>query len=53
MLLATLTHVARLWAAFNLECRRCRIVRAEIERFDLEQIALRAVNGQLGRRETV
>ncbi len=53
VLLATLTHVARLWAAFNLECRRCRIVRAEIERFDLEQIALCAVNGQLGRRETV
>jgi hypothetical protein len=52
-LLATLTHVARLWAAFNLECRRCWRVRAEIERIDLEQIALCAVNGQLGHRETV
>jgi hypothetical protein len=53
VLLATLTHVARLWAAFCLECRRCRRVRAEIERINLEQIALCAVNGQLGHRETV
>ena len=36
VLLATLRHVARLWAAFNLECRRRRRVRAEIERIDLE-----------------
>ena len=47
VLLARLTHVARLWAAFNLECRRCRRVRAEIERIDLEQIALCAVNAPL------
>ena len=53
VLLATLAHVARFWAAFNLECRRCRRVRAEIERINLEQIALCAVNGQLGHRETV
>lgn len=53
VLLATLKHVARLRAAFSVECRRCRRVRAEIERIDLEQIALRAVNGQLGHRETV
>jgi len=52
-LLATLTHFARLRAALNLEHRRCRRIRAEIERFDLEQVALSAVHGQLGYRETV
>ena len=53
VLFATLAHVARLWAAFCLECRRRRRVRAELERIDREQIALCAVNGQLGHRETV
>ena len=52
-LVATLTHVARLRAALNLKCRRRRRVRAEIERIDLKQIALRAAYGQLGHRETV
>ena len=40
-LVVTLTHVARLRAALNLECRRRRRVRAEIERIDREQVALR------------
>ena len=52
-LLATLTHVARLRAAIGVERRRCRRVRAEIERIDLEQIALRRVHGQLGHREAI
>lgn len=52
-LLATLTNVARLRAALKLECRRRWRVRAEIERIDLEQVALPAAHGQLGHRETV
>jgi hypothetical protein len=52
-LLATLTDIARLRAALNLEHRRWRRIRAEIERFDLEQVALSAVHGRLGYRETV
>ena len=51
-LIPTLTHVARRRAALNLERRRRRRVRAEIERIDLEQVALRRVHGQLGHRET-
>jgi acyl dehydratase len=52
-LVVTLPHVARLRTALNLECRRRRRVRAEIERIDLEQVALRASDGQLGHRETL
>ena len=52
-LVATLSHVGGLRAALSLECRRRRRVRAEIEWIDLEQVALRAVHGQLGHRETV
>ena len=52
-LLATLTHVARLRAPLNLECRRRRSAGTEIERIDLKQVALRAAHGQLGHPETV
>ena len=52
-LLATLTHVGGLRAALNLERRRRRRVGAEIERIDLEQVALRRVHGQFGHRETI
>jgi len=46
-LLATLTHVARLRAALDPECRRRWRVRAEIERVDLEQVAQGGAHGQL------
>ena len=52
-LLATLTHVARLQAALGLECRGCWGIRAEVERIDVKQVALRAVHGQLGHRATI
>ena len=52
-LLATLTHVARLRAALNLKRRRRRRVRAEIERIDVEQVALRRAHGQFGDGETI
>jgi hypothetical protein len=52
-LVATLTHVAGLRAALSLECRRRRRVWAEIERMDLDQIALCGAHGQLGHRETI
>jgi len=52
-LVATLTYVAGLRASLGLECRRRWGVRAEVERLDLEQVALRATHGQLGHRETV
>ena len=40
-LVATLTHVAGPRASLGLECRRRWGVRAEVERLDLEQVALR------------
>ena len=52
-LVATLTHVAGLRAALNLERRRRRRVRAEIKRIDREQVALRGAHRQLGYRETI
>ena len=50
---ATLTHFAGLRAALSLESRRRRRVWPEIERIDLEQVALRGAHGQLGHREAI